>query len=79
MVYAVHNADAVNMLANDCHRYFCGVSSSPKQQRALLEQFFNDCFKKNKSHAREGKHAVTFTDCRKVANQVLASNEVECQ
>ena len=55
------------------------MSSSPKQQRALLEQFFNDCFKKNKSHAREGKHAVTFTDCRKVANQVLASNEVECQ
>ena len=45
----------------------------------LLEQFFNDCFKKNKAHAREGKHAVTFTECRKVANQVLAANEVKCQ
>ena len=25
-------------------RYFCGVASNPKQQRVLLEHFFNECF-----------------------------------
>ena len=25
--------------------YFCGVAASPKQQRTLIEGFFNDCFK----------------------------------
>ena len=29
------------------------MSSSPKQQRALLEQFFNDCFKKNKAEVKK--------------------------
>ena len=36
-----------------CGRYFCGVASTPNQQRMLLEQFFNDCFKKNKAEVKK--------------------------
>ena len=28
-------------------RFFCGVASSPKQQRVLVESWFNDCLKVN--------------------------------
>ena len=35
-------------------RYFCGLSATPKQQKTLIEDFFNACFTKNKAAAREG-------------------------
>ena len=59
----------------DC-RYFCGLSATPKQQKTLIEEFFNACFTKNKAAAREGKHAVTFTECQELAKRVLAANKV---
>ena len=48
----------------------------PKQQRTLIEEFFNACFTKNKAAAREGKHSVTFTECQDIAKRVLAANKV---
>ena len=71
-------------------RFFCGVSSSPKQQRTLIENFFNECFKvwmvvdlvnsvdtqKNQSRARDGKYPVTYTECQEIASRVLAANKV---
>ena len=59
----------------DC-RYFCGLSATPNQQKTLIEEFFNACFTKNKAAAREGKHAVTFTECQELAKRVLAANKV---
>ena len=26
-------------------RFFCGVAATPKQQRMLIENFYNECFK----------------------------------
>ena len=72
-------------------RYFCGLSATPKQQKTLIEDFFNACFTKNKAAAREGvvqnpafyfmtfnsgKHPVTFSECQEVAKRVLAANKV---
>ena len=39
-------AIAIMRALHDC-RYFCGVAVTAKQQKSLLEQFFNDCFKVN--------------------------------
>ena len=57
-------------------RYFCGVASSPKLQRVLIESFFNECFKKNKSRGRDGKHPLTYEECQEVASRVMAANKV---
>ena len=35
---------AMLRVLHEC-RYFCGVASNPKQQRTLIECFFNECFK----------------------------------
>ena len=50
--------------------------SAPKQQRALLENFFNECFKKNQQRGREGRHALTYRECHDVAKEVLAAAQV---
>ena len=59
-------------------RYFCGVCPDPKQQRLLLESFFNECFKKNQARAREGKHPVTYMEAMEISQRVLAANKVTC-
>ena len=58
-------------------RYFCGLSATPKQQKTLIEEFFNACFTKMKASAREGKHSVTFSECQEIAKRVLAANKVD--
>ena len=58
-------------------RYFCGLSTTPKQQMTLIVEFFNTCFTKNKAAARDGKHAVTFVECQEIAKRVLAANKVD--
>ena len=57
-------------------RFFCGVASDPKQQRVLLESYFNECFKKNQSRAREGKHPVTYMEAMEIVQRVMAANRV---
>ena len=57
-------------------RYFCGVASDPKQQRTLLESFFNECMKKNQARAREGKHPVQYMEAMEIAQRVMAANKV---
>ena len=65
-----------NLLTSlDC-RYFCGLSATPKQQKTLIEEYFNACFTKNKAAARDGKHSVTFSECQELAKRVLAANKV---
>ena len=57
-------------------KYFCGVAASAKQQRMLIENFFNECFKKNRERGRTGKHPVTYQECHKIASEVLAAAQV---
>ena len=57
-------------------RFYCGVAIDAKQQRMLLEAFFNECFKKNQARAREGKHPVTYMEAMEISQRVLAANKV---
>ena len=50
--------------------------SSPKQQRALLENYFNECFKKNQQRGREGRYPITYRECHNVVKEVLAAAQV---
>ena len=58
-------------------RFFCGVCSGPKQQRLVIESYFNECFKKNRQRGREGRHPVTYRECREVAKEVLVAAQID--
>ena len=48
---------------HDC-RFFVGVAANPKQQRVLLENYFNEVLKKIQHRGREGKHPLTIRECK---------------
>ena len=60
---------------HDC-RFFIGVAASPKQQRVLVENYFNEMLKKNQHRGREGKHPLTFRECKEVSKEVCAAAQV---
>ena len=57
-------------------RYFCGVASTSKQQRSIIESYWNECFKKNQQRGREGRYPLTYKECHEVAREVLAAAQV---
>ena len=57
-------------------RYFCGVASTPKQQRSIIESYWNEFLKKNQQIGREGRYPLTYKECHEVAREVLAAAQV---
>ena len=47
-----------------------------RQQRQLLESYFNECFKRNQQRGREGRYPLMYKECHEVAKEVLAANQV---
>ena len=50
---------AIIRCVHEC-RYFCGVVKNPKEQRSLLENYFNECLLKNQTRGKERCHPLTF-------------------